>query len=144
MYFEFQKDIILNENPLFKEPDICFFNFVSLDLVDDTKINKIIFGLYPDKKEMLYTNKINNTFGVGNILPYRKNKFNNIIITAPYKNEFNDEVNLDYLQEVIKKFNINKDKFNFKKVIFFSAQIKKEVLEQIIKKETSFPKYEII
>ena len=108
------------------------------------KLIKLLFGLYPDKKEMLYTNKINNTFGVGNILPYRKNKFNNIIITAPYKKEFNDEVNLDYLEEVIKKFNINKDKFNFKKVIFFSAQIKKEVLEQIIKKEKSFPKYEII
>tara|TARA_B100000700_G_scaffold267699_1_gene307821 strand:- start:89732 stop:90166 length:435 start_codon:yes stop_codon:yes gene_type:complete len=144
MYFEFQKDIILNENPIFKEANLCFFNYVSLDLVDDTTINKIIFGLYPEKKEMLFSNKINNNFNKGNILPYRKNNYNNTIITAPYKDNFDEPINLDYLEEVIHKFNDNKNKFKFDKVIFFKVQVEKDILEKIINNIKNFPKYEII
>jgi hypothetical protein len=89
----------------------CIFHFISIDAVKQNNFDRALFSLYPEAYDKIYELSFNNKLISGQVLPYRKS--NPSILHIPYKKNYNDEINLDYLSSGIEKIGYIFNEFDF-------------------------------
>ena len=131
MYLTTEKDKITNDFDIFRTETDCIINFFSLDLVKELGFNQAVYALYPDSYNQIFYSMLNGNFSEGNILPFSRVK--PIIMHIPYKQRYNESVDVDLMKIGLKKFADNYSKLKIKKVSIQETDfIKKEIIEEAI------------
>lgn len=130
MNFKTEEEIFL-EHKQITEQESIIVNLISMDFVPEVYFQFDLYKIYPELERKIYSLLYSRKMKSNHIFPFSKTKFNNLIVSIPCKEKYDDNVDLDILSKNIEKLEDFKKLKKIEKVFFSTKQIDEKSFQSI-------------
>lgn len=131
MFFEFNKEIAINDYPFLLEESYYIINFISLDAVVQSGFQFCLYSMFSGCHKKILNLVFDEKIKSGNIVPFTQYKPKNIL-SIPYKTKYSHEVQEDFLFEGLNKLSSLYKNGTLEEVIIVEEQgVTKELIDKL-------------
>ena len=131
MYFEFNKEIAINEYPFLEEESYYIINFISLDAVTQSGFQFSLYSIFEGCHKKILNLVFEQKINAGNIIPFTQFKPKNIL-SIPYKDRYSYDIDKNYLIQGLNKLSSLYKNGTIREVIIVEEQgVTKDMIEKL-------------